>query len=421
MTEGAAEPQDGNSGKHAASTALALLSAPVRDMTSTMDAPAPQTDALAKALGRAIARVRLLGRLTAGNAASERARLVAALETGAPAMPEWTRIEHGQLPDGAAFAALAEAFGEEDALGSLYAERARELELEVALVVARGERRFAELALLRHPHRAELTDRADAVARSWIDDTGPEDAGAEDEAPGDLVISDDARDPRSLVSRLREEIARARLPFRVSVSADLAPLAATGEEVVHVSGGRRLTRADVERTVLHEIEGHARPRVLARRQTARIFALGSARGTDDQEGRALLLEERHHHLTRARRRGLARRHLACIAMRAGADFVTVVRALTRDHGATAREAIVIGERVFRGSDGTFPGLGRERSYLECYLDARDTFARDPELEAIVARGQLSFAAAAALRDQSEGMQAFSDPPSAPNGTTPRQA
>ena len=251
--------------------------------------------------------------------------------------------------------------------------------------------------------------------------TGRRRRGADSEAPADLVVSDDARDPRSLVSRLRQELARARLPFRVSVSADLAPLAATGEEVVHVSGGRRIARADVERTVLHEVEGHARPRVTARRQTARIFALGSARGTDDQEGRALVLEERHHHLTGARRHGLARRHLACIAMRAGADFVTVVRALTRDHGATAREAIVIGERVFRGSDGTFPGLGRERSYLECYLDARDAFAGNPDLEPIVAAGQVSFAAAAVLRDQSDGMQALSEPPSAPNGTTPRQA
>jgi hypothetical protein len=391
-------------------------------MTSAMDAPAQQTDALAKALGRAIARVRLLGRLTAGNAASERARLIAALESGAPAMPEWTRVEHGQLPDGAAFAALAEAFDEDDALGALYAERARELELEVALVVARGQPRFAELALLRHPHRGELSDRADALARSWLDDPEREDEGEGDAAAfGDLVVSDDARDPGSLVSRLREELARARLPFRVSVSADLAPLAATGEEIVHVGGGRRLTRADVERTVLHEIEGHARPRVLARQQRERIFALGTARGSDDQEGRALLLEERHRHLTRARRRGLARRHLACIAMRAGADFVTVVRGLTRDHGATAREAVVIGERVFRGSDGTFPGLGRERSYLECYLDARDAFAADPDLEPLVAAGQVSFAAATVLRCQSDGMQAFSDPPSAPNGTTPRQA
>ena len=386
-------------------------------MTSHMDAPALPTDALAKALGRAVERVRLLGRLAAGNAGSERARLIAALETGAPAMPAWSRIEHGELPDGAAFAALAEAFDGEDPLGALYAERARELELEVALVVARGEPRFAELALLRHPHRGELSDRADALARSWLGDAGPADGEAHD-----LVVSDDPRDPGSLVSRLRQEIARARLPFRVAVSADLAPLAATGDEVVHVGGGRRLTRADVERTVLHEVEGHARPRVIARRQTERIFRLGTARGSDDQEGRALLLEERCGHLTRARRHGLARRHLACIAMRAGADFVTVVRRLVRDHGASAHEAVVIGERVFRGSDGTFAGLGRERSYLEGYLDARETFAADPALEAVVAAGQVSFAAAAVLRlVQSDGMHALSEPPSAPNGTTPRQA
>jgi hypothetical protein len=295
-------------------------------------------------------------------------------------------------------AALARAFDAGgDPKGSLYAERAREVEIEVALVVARGETRFAELAARRHPHRGELSRCADELARSWMGDDQAADEAPEDEALAAIVVSDDDRDPGSLVSRLGVEIARARLPYRVSVSTDLAPLAATGEEIVHVGAGRRLTRADVERTVLHEIEGHARPRVVARQQREPLFSLGSARGTDDQEGRALLLEERHRHLTCARRRGLARRHLACIAMRGGADFVEVVRELTGAHGASAREAVIIGERVFRGSDGTFPGLGRERSYLESYLDVRAAFADDPTLEEIVASGQISVAAARVVR------------------------
>ena len=353
-------------------------------------------DARGKALGRAIDRVRMLGRLTAGNAAAERTRLIAALESGRPSLPEWTRAEHGELPDGAAFAALAAAF-EQESTGSLtaalLAERARELELEVALVVARGTPQFARLAAQRHPHRGELSARADELARSWLADEAREADETSDAPPTTMHRSDDLRDPDSLVSRMRAEIARARLPFRVALSAELAPLAATGAEIVHIGAGRPLTRADVERTVLHEIEGHVRPRVAARQQAEPIFALGTARGTDDQEGRAILLEERHGHLTRARRRGLARRHLACLAMRDGADFVAVVRQLVHEHGATAREAVIIGERIFRGSDGTFPGLGRERSYLECFLDVKDTFAEDATLEHVVARGQVSIAAA----------------------------
>ncbi len=225
---------------------------------------------------------------------------------------------------------------------------------------------------------------------------GPEDARADGDDAEQLVRTDDPRDPSSLLSRMRAELSRARLPFRIAVSPELAALAATGEEIVHIAGGRWLTRADVERTVLHEIEGHVRPRALARQQREPIFTVGSARGTDDQEGRALLLEERHQHLTRARRQGLARRHLACVAMREGADFVAVVRQLVDDHGATTREAVVIGERIFRGSDGTFPGLGRERSYLESYLDVRDAFAADPSLEELVAAGQISVTAAPVL-------------------------
>jgi hypothetical protein len=353
-------------------------------------------DAFAKALGRAADRVRLLGRLTAGNAASERARLQVALERGRPTLPEWTRVEHGQLPDEAAFAALASAMdSSEGPLGALYAERARELALEVAMVVARGTREFSRLAERRHPPRGALSDRADALARSWLAGEGDAGDGATTDADA-LVRTDDPREPSSLLSRMREELSRARLPFRVVVSPELAPLAATGEEIVHIGGSRRLTRADVERTVLHEIEGHVRPRVEAKQQREPIFTVGTARGTDDQEGRALLLEERHRHLTRVRRQGLARRHLACLAMRDGADFVAVVRQLVDDHGTSAREAIVIGERIFRGSDGTFPGLGRERSYLESYLDVRDAFAADPTIEPIVAAGQISVAAAPAL-------------------------
>ena len=361
-------------------------------------------DALAKALGRAADRVRLLGRLTAGNAASERTRLLVALERGASTMPEWTRIEHGQLPDAAAFAALASAFEDESPgpLGALYAERARELGLEVELVVARGTRDFSRLAEQRHPRRGALTDRADALARSWLTSDGDGDGDDNGDGDGDtsdaeaLVYTDDPTDPSSLLSRMRAELSRARLPFRVAVSPDLAPLAATGEEIVHIGGGRRLTRADVERTVLHEIEGHVRPRVQARQQREPIFTVGTARGTDDQEGRALLLEERHLHLTRARRQGLARRHLACVAMRGGADFVAVMRMLLDDHGASPREAVVIGERIFRGSDGTFPGLGRERGYLESYLDVRDAFAADAALEHVVAAGQIAVATAPLL-------------------------
>ncbi len=74
--------------------------------------------------------------------------------------------------------------------------------------------------------------------------------------------------PVAPVRGCAREIGERRLPLRV-VIADIAPLAATGDGVIQVARGRMLTRDDVERTVLHEIEGHAAPSVRAAALPAR--------------------------------------------------------------------------------------------------------------------------------------------------------
>ena len=35
-----------------------------------------------------------------------------------------------------------------------------------------------------------------------------------------------------------------------------------------------------------------------------------------------------------------------------------------EHGLSVRDAVLVAERAYRGGDGTTPGLGRERIYLE---------------------------------------------------------
>jgi hypothetical protein len=147
---------------------------------------------------------------------------------------------------------------------------------------------------------------------------------------------------------------------------------------------------------MHEIEAHARPRARASTLQLRLFGLGSARGTDDQEGLALTLEERHGFLSVRRRRELGARHLAVHAMREGGSFVDVARTMIDAWRVSPRDAVLLAERTFRGGDGVAPGLGRERVYLESMLRVRAHLAARPTDEAVLASGQVSLEAIAAL-------------------------
>jgi hypothetical protein len=179
----------------------------------------------------------------------------------------------------------------------------------------------------------------------------------------------------------------------VKVVNGLGALAATGDRTVYVARGRMLSETAARRVATHEVMGHVMPRVRAMGAHP-IFTLGTAGGTDDQEGLALLHEERAGLLDDARRLELARRHNAACDMRAGADFVEVVRRL-KDQGTDAAEARRIASRVFRGSDGTFPGLGRELAYLPALSHVRAHLAKHPRDEAVLGCGQV---AVRALRD-----------------------
>ena len=79
---------------------------------------------------------------------------------------------------------------------------------------------------------------------------------------------------------------------------------AVGDGFVGVRPGLWHSEGAAMRIVLHEIEGHVRPRVLAQREELALFRVGSARSNDDEEGRALLLERGAGVLEGGRRREL---------------------------------------------------------------------------------------------------------------------
>src|SRR5262249_36592753 len=147
-----------------------------------------------------------------------------------------------------------------DELGEIYAARARELADDAALCEAAGTAALWAAARRRYAPRDAFDAQADGTADAWLSERAPEARTSAAEAP---VRSDDERSPASLVSRMRQEIGRRRLPLRVVVKHNLASLAATGDGIVQVIAGRMLTRRDVERTVLHEVAGHVEPRVAA--------------------------------------------------------------------------------------------------------------------------------------------------------------
>ena len=282
-----------------------------------------------------------------------------------------------------ALAEMAEALDGRGPLGALFAGRAREIAVEVEICVAAGTPALRDTALRRFGVRDGFDQRADDLCAAWLAEPPPE-------RPTSLVRSDDGDDPRSLLRRLRDEVGALRLPVRVIVSRHLASLAAVGDGVVHVVAERMLSEADVERTVRHEMLGHVLPRQRAEREPLGLFAVGTAAGADDQEGRALFLERQAGFLDAGRRRELALRHLAARRAQAGEPFVETTRRLLA-HDASLPDALRIVARAHRGG-----GLAREAVYLPALLRVERAVAAQPGLDSVLARGRVSVGAAPLL-------------------------
>ena len=357
------------------------------DDTSEPRAYAPRwTVRATAALTEAGGHVRVIAANTPLNLRDELRRLEQAWRSEGTAEPRFVyEPAPGCAPLRRALEELAENLSARGELGALYGARALELADEAALCEAAGGPGLWTAARRRFARRDGCDAAADAAAVAWLRETPPDDA---DEG---RIRSDDEGSPWSLVSRMREEIGLRKLPLRVVIKENLASLAATGDGFVQVIAGRPLTRRDVERTVLHEIAGHAEPRLRASEARLGIFAVGTARGADDQEGRALWLERRAGFLDFGRRREIAWRHVAARSLEARADFVATTRLLL-DHDAPLEDALRVAARVQRGG-----GLGREAVYLPALLRVEAAVAGDATLDEVLRIGRVSVDAAPALR------------------------
>jgi hypothetical protein len=336
-------------------------------------------------LQRSEAKIALLDRVRPRNFAAEQARLSQAFTTGQRLKPAFEYGERAELGDvRRELNELANALDVADTEQQLLAERARELELEAALAEHVADAEFTELARKRFP-LPEEPSQAHRLAEQFL--TAPPLYSQETSAI--FHESDDPRDPRSLWSELSRRLSQERFAVRIEVVPGLVTLAAVAEGVVRVRPGARLTSAVARRIALHEVEGHVRPRVHGR-ELGGVFMAGSARASEDEEGRAILLEERAGLLDGERRKELARRYLAAEGLRQGADFWQTVDVLGRA-GATLGAAVELACRVHRGG-----GLGRELIYLTGYARVLVGLASRPELERVLESGRVSLSAAALL-------------------------
>jgi hypothetical protein len=320
-------------------------------------------------LDRAEREIALLDRTRPLGFEREFQRLLAAWQCGkalGPALVYARGRSLGRLKR--ALAAIADRAPRLAAQGVWLGERALELHVEAEMAELVGASRFAALAAVRFPlPRGAVGAELSSMARAWIG----QGAAATRHEP--RFRSDDSSEPRSLRAVLSRRLGELRLPIRLRVDPDLVSVAACSENSVVIRGASWLTAREARRITEHEVSGHLLPRLFARTR-ADVLRCGCAGANDDEEGRALLLEQRRGLMDDSRRAELGARHLACEYQRSGATFVDSVRCLV-DLGASIETAL---RSVLRASRGG--GLGREVVYLAAMRSLGLAFAATPALE-----------------------------------------
>jgi hypothetical protein len=334
--------------------------------------------------------IALVPRATPRNVFQEIQRLTELCARGGRLRPSFTYDPPPDLKElRLALEGLAERGGEGAGLDRLVADRATELELEARLAEQIGARAFASLSAerFRAPEGA-LSARVERLVRAAL-------SSPDVPAEGERFASDDESVQQSLVSRVRRRAAELGLPVRVERRPGQLAIAASGHGIVAVRPGVMLLAADAERITLHELLGHVLPRHRAARGAISLLRVGTAGSVEHEEGRALVIEARAGLFDARRRRELALRHLAALAVRDGADFEGTVRVLV-ERGAPPASAVAIGARAHRGG-----GLAREIVYLPAYLEVSDAFTREPSLERWFERGRVGVTAARELANLAE--------------------
>jgi hypothetical protein len=257
-------------------------------------------------------------------------------------------------------------------LSELLWQRAHELLLEVELLRSCDSPSVTELSAARFALSDFEIARAEALCHAWLNLRGEADEGP----------------MQSLSAQLSALLKKSEAAERiVIVERDIAAIAAIGDQILYVRKGSRATARQARRIWAHEVEGHLLPRLRAQVE-APPFAVGTPGCSVDEEGRAIVIEERGGVLDGARKRELAIRFLLARAVSTGG--VTAGQEALRElraHPIEFSEVVRSFCRVLRGG-----GLCRELIYLAGYLRVKDAFDRNPESEQYFRRGRASICA-----------------------------
>jgi hypothetical protein len=327
-------------------------------------------------------RIRLLDRVRPRNFGVERTRLSQKLSAGERAEPSFEYDAANDLHDLCLeLEVAARGLTGAGPLGELYAARAEELLLEARLAESIGTPALRTLAEQRYP--ASPSEELDALLAAF-------DAAKVDE-PSQLIRASDASDPRSLLSVLRARVSALDVPVRIDVRPHLHSVAAAGEGFVALRADALLSARAAERIACHELYAHVLPRMAAGREAFGIYRVGTRGANEDEEGRALCIEERMGFLDGARKQELFSRHRLAVAVRQGADFEELVASVT-ERGLSPTDSLDFSLRALRGG-----GLSREVVYLPAYLRVARAFEAEPRSERFFERGRVAVAALPVLR------------------------
>lgn len=342
-----------------------------------------------RALVGAEQRIALLDSLTPTNFSSEVARLASSFDKGDALLPQFrftSEHERRSRSDSvsatlvAAQLALADRGFQKElvpGLCELLCERIFELSLEVQMLRECGRPVVQQLAVARYPFTPLEIEAARNLAEMWS--SAPDDS--QDDPPcdeGDRSLAAAFEEKRRQMGPLSERI--------IIAERNLASLCAVGGAHLYVKRGVRVKNAEVERLWRHEVEGHLLPRLQAELEPT-PFSIGAPGSSIDEEGRAVLLEEKYGFLHAGRRRDLALRFLLALALREGGDdAVREQLRLARERGAPAASLARAVCRIYRGG-----GLAREVIYLPGYLRVKATLGSTPSLDEFFQRGLVSIA------------------------------
>lgn len=277
---------------------------------------------------------------------------------------------------------------------------------QVAFVLASGRSRRSAQPTAAKPSRSSRPHRSASTAqRAWTLAElaprrrleGPDLPQDNEPSPwrGQGVQGESAHraDAVDLERRLRTLAHRAGLPLQVLRVASLPARAATSLNAICIRESARFAPMELQQIAVHELYGHWRSQLNARRGPP-LLALGTAASLEDQEGWAIYCEEAWGCMNQARRQHIALRAWVESLWHQGASFMEAWSRL-RDLGAcNGPTAVDVLERVYRGG-----GLGREGIYLSGWLRVRHALRRQPRDAAwVLSRGRVALADAPWLRN-----------------------